>query len=161
MKQMIPVVETKNYAVCPCCEKQTSSIDHLLNTDISTSWYCDSCGERYRIIFKKSGEVFTQAIGERVNKNIVLLKNGNVGLVVEGMSFSDAESNHEYYYNEHTCPTNYMKNVLAVIDLEHNDSDPHGIFEYVATLDWDKNVEDCNYDYSDIVTVFEEKQNDN
>lgn len=154
MNQMKPLVQTKNYAICPCCEKPDSTIDHLLNTDTSTSWYCDNCGERYSISFKKTGEVFTQATGERVNKNIVLLKNGNVGLVVEGMSFSGAESNQEYYYNEHTCPTNYMKNVLAVIDLEHNDSDPHGIFEYVKTLDWDKDVEDCNYDYSHIMEHF-------
>lgn len=159
MKLMIPVVETTHYAVCPCCQEQTSTIDHLLGKDTTTWWYCDNCGERYEIMFKRSGEVYTKPMNERKEKHLVLLRNGDIGLVVEGMSFSGSvpEEHHEYYYNEHTCPTNYMKVVLAVIDLKHRDQDPHGIFEYVATLDYDQNVEDCNYDYSEVMKEFGDK----
>ena len=66
----------------------------------------------------------------------------------------EISEHHEYYYNEHTCPTNYMRNVVAVIDLKHQDQDPHGIFEYIATLDYDEKVEDCNYDYTDVIKSF-------
>jgi hypothetical protein len=158
MKQMTPYIETKNYSICPCCGEKDSSIDHLLGKNTQTWWYCDTCGGRYKIEFKSDGSVFVEPTGEKVNKHFVLLRNGDLGLVVEGMSFSPSdesvEYHHEYYYNEHTCPINYMKHILAVIDLKYQDQDPHGIFEYVTTLDYDKGVEGCNFDFSDLIKEF-------
>ena len=43
--------------------------------------------------------------------------------------------NEEYFYNEHTCPTNYMTEVVKVISEDGNE-DPHGIFAYVKTEPW-------------------------
>jgi hypothetical protein len=41
-----------------------------------------------------------------------------------------AEDGHDaYYYNEHTCPTNWTADILAVISK--GDEDPHGFAEYV------------------------------
>jgi len=38
-----------------------------------------------------------------------------------------------YYFNEHTCPSNWMRgDVVALLDASINDSDPHGIFKFVA-----------------------------
>ena len=35
-----------------------------------------------------------------------------------------------YYYEEHTCPTNYLRAEM-VIEADTMDDDPHGIFEFV------------------------------
>jgi hypothetical protein len=54
----------------------------------------------------------------------------------------------EYFYNEHTCPTNYL-GVEAVI--AHGDDDPHGALEFVAAVDVpavdsDESDEDMSFD---------------
>ena len=38
-----------------------------------------------------------------------------------------------YWYNEHTCPVNYLK-CTGVIDLETGDIDPHGIFKVRSVI---------------------------
>jgi hypothetical protein len=54
--------------------------------------------------------------------------------VVEGIHHEDEDDSHRYYYNEGTCPTNYL-GVLKVFDDE-GDDDPHGIFEFVKCDPW-------------------------
>ena len=71
---------------------------------------------------------------------LVLLKRNGIYLIVNG----HGNGNDEYFYNEHTCPTNYMQDVEAVI--YEKDADPHGVFEWVATIDkpedWDYGPEE-------------------
>ena len=72
---------------------------------------------------------------ESKTPTLVLLKRNGIYLVVNGYG----NGNDAYFYNEHTCPTNYMQDVEAVI--YEKDADPHGVFEWVATIDkpedWD------------------------
>lgn len=70
-----------------------------------------------------------------LHKTLVLLKIGDVYFVIEGMATNDkADPNEheEYYYTEHTCPTNYIKGVEAIV--QDGDFDPHGCFEYVRSI---------------------------
>ena len=71
---------------------------------------------------------------------LVLLKRNGIYLVVNGYG----NGNDAYFYNEHTCPTNYMDCVEAII--YEKDADPHGVFEWVATIDkpedWDYGPEE-------------------
>lgn len=140
------ITKTSKYIQCPHCLKATNSIDHLDGKEISTRWYCDDCGNQYSFKLSKTGEITELKLtGDRIDKSLVLLKNGDIGLVVEGLVFNgDLSNNNEYFYNEHTCPTNYMKRVKEVFDLKNDDTDPHGIFEYVKTLPWDSNINECN-----------------
>ena len=143
--------KTATHIVCPGCHQPAGTIDHLLGQAIDTMWYCASCGARYAFKLLVNGEVTDLRLtGDRKEKCLVLLRNGNVGLVVAGSVFTengklgDWDAHHTYYYDEHTCPTNFMRDVKAVLDLATQDADPHGIFHYVATLPWDARVEDCN-----------------
>jgi hypothetical protein len=43
------------------------------------------------------------------------------------------EEHERYYFNEHTCPTNYMSQIEQ-IEIE-GDIDPHGVFEFVSVED--------------------------
>ena len=76
-----------------------------------------------------------------VTSTLVLLKRNGIYLIVNG--YGDKEHD-QYFYNEHTCPTNYMGDVEAVI--YEKDADPHGVFEWVATIDkpedWDYGPEE-------------------
>jgi ribosomal protein L37AE/L43A len=141
------------YIVCPACHQPDQSIDHLEGKGV-TMWYCRKCGVRYAFKYD-SGEVTDLGLtGERIEKRLVLLRRDNIGLVVVGRCLpaaaaadnSDPTGHHAYYYNEHTCPVNYMRDAKAVIDLDKKDTDPHGIFEYVTTLPWNRLVEEADND---------------
>ena len=47
----------------------------------------------------------------------------------------------DYFYNEHTCPTNFMPDVIGV-RTDDGDTDPHGLFAYVKTEPWTAKVEE-------------------
>lgn len=56
------------------------------------------------------------------------------------------DAHHRYFYEEHTCPTNWLRDVFAI--QAGSDSDPHGLFEFVAARDGeapDDPNEECRY----------------
>lgn len=68
-------------------------------------------------------------------KCIVFLRNENILLVVLNPYNDDKDMDHlQYYYDEHVCPTTYVSNILMVIDIEQQNGDPHGIFEFVDAV---------------------------
>lgn len=133
------ITEVKHYVECPYCSKSKSRVDHLFKEYGSGTsfgpWYCDECGGAYKGKTKGSDIFVEKLINQRKDKCIVFLKNANVLLAVEGMYFDgDLDIDHlTYYYDEHTCPTNYLRCEM-VIDLDDGDSDPHGIFEFVGAI---------------------------
>lgn len=140
---MNTIAITKTHVVCPACRSPDSTVDHLKGSEQQLKWYCQQCGAEYTFTLTAGFKVVdVKLTGNSVRKTLVLLRCGKVGLVVQGMSFSHIKNNNDgYYYDEGTCPTNYMPQVLKVIDLETGDPDPHGIFEYVKTLPWDDRIE--------------------
>jgi len=136
MQEVNIISKTKQYVACPHCGDDTHSISHLLGENTTFgSWYCDSCGHSFGGKIE-NGRVFIKKEDKTKYKNFVILRHDKVILVVEGMHF-EPKINYDtqrYLYDEHTCPTNYMKHVKIVMDLETLDTDPHGIFEYVTTI---------------------------
>lgn len=57
----------------------------------------------------------------------------------------DDYDNNKYFYNEHTCPTNWINNVDFIIDQNSLSADPHGLFEYVKSVKLEKelDIDDC------------------
>lgn len=153
MVETKPYEETKKYAICPECGKPTSTVDHLLDKTTEIWWYCDECGAQYHLKFE-NGKMFIGKTDKRTDRKLVLLRHGNVALIVEGMKFSDHESNDDYFYNEHTCPTNFMRNVKMIIDLRNMNNDPHGIFEYVGTFPWDDRIDESNCSMDTVAEIF-------
>ena len=152
--------ETKTYVHCPECGDECSSVDHIME-GFKSKWYCDNCGVRY-IIRMKNNTIEVEATEERKIQTFVFLKSNDIGLIVKGMRFepsiadgSEYESN-QHYYDQGTCPTNYLSEVLAVVDLGNGDCDPHGIFKFKGVKDFpaDFNEGDCNYDYSRFLDFF-------
>lgn len=138
------IVETKRYIPCPDCGESAGSIDHLIEYSIRLDserefgpWYCDECGCGFK--GKVVGQdVFIKKSDRMNNKEIsVFLKHDDILLIVKGSqaSFQDDDSL-EYYYNEHTCPVNFLRgdSLQIIVDLKDNDTDPHGIFEYLGSV---------------------------
>lgn len=72
-------------------------------------------------------------------KTLVLLKiesvTGPVWFVVEGVAnypidpeYSSLLDSQRYFYDEHSCPTNYVQAAMISHDGDH---DPHGVFDLV------------------------------
>lgn len=152
MQLEITETVTTKYVLCPCCNSKLGSINHLVEG--TYAWYCDACGNRIKFKMHQGCVVDSHKTGETKEKTLVFLKRGGIGLIVEGMSFN-SENNDEYFYNEHTCPTNYLSCVVAIVDLEHGDPDPHGIFEYVTTLPWVEGFDECNFNIKPYIENFE------
>lgn len=146
MTEVKPIAVTQHYVACPWCGKNTeSTIDHLLdNEDTQVRWYCHACGEKIAIRFK-AGKVFVGKVpGAKLCNSLVLLRHGDIALVVKGLKFQEnLAGDSSYYYNEHTCPTNYMRDVKVIINLRTGETDPHGIFKYVKEVPYDPAIEEC------------------
>lgn len=142
MKKVATTIEVHHFVCCPACGEDSHRVDHLFedaNTHGSCDfgpWYCSECGAAFRGQVVGT-DVFTELIPEkRKDRSLVLLKYNNLLLMVEGMYFDGKldKENDRYFYEEHTCPVNFMHNVEAVVDLESNEPDPHGMFEYIGTM---------------------------
>lgn len=82
----------------------------------------------------------THEFHSNMRKTLVLLKiestDGPIYFVIEGVStwptpFHELQEGDEYFYEESTCPTNFIRIPMIFHD---GDSDPHGLFEHVETV---------------------------
>jgi hypothetical protein len=139
---------TSQHAVCPHCDATGGSIDHLLPMHpglLAGPWYCDTCGGAYSIRVTAIGAVTVEkSPGRKIETRDVLIlppQDKPVYFVVSGMRFEgapwqrpddDPKEQKRYFYEEHSCPVNWLKPEVVWYD---GDSDPHGVIEYVATVD--------------------------
>lgn len=132
------------FIYCPSCGKGESKVNHC-EIGFSSAWYCDDCGVSFKIARLADGSFDLTLTTERKERTRVTLESsGPVRIVVEGLRLvggdippEPEEENHDqYFYDEHTCPINYLQ-VLKVIDPSNGNEDPHGIFAYVKTEPWE------------------------
>jgi hypothetical protein len=82
-----------------------------------------------------------------MTQQLVLLRHGNLGIIIEACHTEGTDDSHEeYFYNEHTCPCNWIDDIIAIIDLNNGDIDPHGIAQYVGRLPLPNNYKDLSGD---------------
>jgi hypothetical protein len=88
----------------------------------------------------------------RYSKRLILLRvDRPCFFVVEGNAYfskptdteEDAVSHATYYYDEHTCPTNWTDNIVAVI--QDGDDDPHGFARFVRMVESVEDYDDCDF----------------
>jgi ribosomal protein L37AE/L43A len=170
------VTETKTYFNCPNCgERSTSSIDHIIEyldkPDWKQAiqdrhqyptfgpWSCSHCGVGTRGTVYSKDNIALQITEETSVKCWDLLvlppQKHAVYFIVDAKDYgrggkgkSVPFEGKEYYYNEHTCPTNWIGQVERIIS-EH-DEDPHGLFEYVESMDKDESIGDEELNWQEI-----------
>lgn len=55
------------------------------------------------------------------------------------------------HYEEHTCPINYLRNIVEV--FEGVEADPHGLFKYIESVQTDKIIDDTDNIIHEFSTV--------
>ena len=130
------------YIYCPRCGGGQHEISHLeVGCDFGP-WYCDerACGYAFTGVVTTRGADVQMLPNRIVRTTVTLRATRPFTLIVRGMRFEGreqgSEGHDEYFYNEHTCPTNLLDDIVRFID-EDGDTDPHGIFEYVKTEEGD------------------------
>lgn len=164
--------QTQTYVHCLHCNHTLSTVDHLfesaqaspLKTQGFGPWYCDQCGHGYVGHVDAKKNVFLDPTPrDRKQNALAVLQHKNLLLLVEGMEFdgrpkaNSPQERHEgnqYYYEEHNCPTNYLRHTNRIIQLPNDieidwanirsiqelkdilqsnsiDADPHGLFSLV------------------------------
>lgn len=131
----------ERFVTCGNCSERIS-VENAFQHDSKQTQYdqtCGDCGQKWKyeinrdlqtvVSLEKDGEPFLIHI---------LLKQVNttepVFIVIKCAHRDASEDLQElddhlvYYYEEHTCPTNFLGVELIV---RNGDADPHGIFEYV------------------------------
>ena len=141
---------TRTYIHCPSCGEQTgSSVDHLPMGIKFGPWYCDKCNKSYVGEVEPSGITIELHTEVKISTVSLLKRDGEVPVyfLVEGFSFKDdiheINDSSSYFYEEHSCPINWLRDVFMVI--EGSDTDPHGFLEHVRTItmeEYDKLVPD-------------------
>lgn len=152
------IIEEKHYYInCPYCSDGYHDITNLMNTNSTfTGWYCENCGGSITIT-TKNREVEIQKTEEKRIRILVLLKRNELYLIVKGWKHPDIDYRYgfdhhqEYYYNEHTCPTNYLREAEEIIDMNNKDTDPHGLFDYVMTVPY---VDTANKTFDELNEIF-------
>jgi hypothetical protein len=149
---MKPLERTIRYFPCPICNKDEFRVDHLKNTGKPQpfKWNCSTCGRTTSFVYMDGDIQDVKDAGDCVPKLVLLelrpedLKK-TLRLLVKGYRHhrSDGDySDDAYYYEGHTCPTNYLRDVQKV--YLGDDDDPHGLFRFVRSFvpvnAWDRDV---------------------
>ena len=138
-------------AICPWCGAESGHrVDHLYGDKAwheAGPWYCDKCRQPFRVKINAPGDVEVTRTGARgiISRSLALLKfdgkNGPVFFVMDHDRYREDttegdEQNQEsqrYFFEEHSCPTNWLHECVAVI--EDGDTDPHGFLDFVHAVD--------------------------
>lgn len=143
----------KLYVACPSCGYEHAfSVGHIGELKGFTAednitkrvgpWSCEECGSRYKIETKLDGNyTLTKAPDDsRFVPVWVLLRLYRevdfkpVYVIAEERAFIDAAGvftgNRDYFYNEHTCPWNWLRKTI----IHGDDADPHGLFVHQETI---------------------------
>jgi hypothetical protein len=139
------ITETTVSIACPYCGIGKKRVDHLIAGKLPAHvgpWSCDECGGKYGVaaLSPTDVEVEPHDDGKRYVKSYDLLviapQENPIYFIVEGGYHSPHEfedKGNTYFYGEHTCPTNWLQRVEAIVS--EGDDDPHGIAEFVRTVD--------------------------
>lgn len=141
---------TKKYIVCPSCDDHTFCIDHLKSTDSTETihgWMCRACVSSVKFKMNEAGDIeILDVVRPPPGKErlLVLLSadfqdpnaEKRVYLVVSkpnysrGVDLATITKSERFYFDEHTCPTNY----LGATIIEGDNDDPHGIFKFEEVI---------------------------
>lgn len=144
-------IYTKDFCVCPWCEARTdSALDHLYDKPGGTfgPWYCSECRAPFSGRINAPHDVTLwkeQNADSAFSPSVALIrfdgKDGPTFFVMKHDRCRAApdetdEQNQEhqrYFFEEHSCPTNWLRECVAVI--QNGNTDPHGFLTFVRAVD--------------------------
>ena len=136
------------YLVCPNCKTRTNyTVNHIVEAGkgVFGPWTCEHCrAEIFGRVNKKTNTLEVHADMDnpsRTDKGYHLLCIPPMkkpiyfvvsGTVSSGKTPEEVADSNGYYYNIHTCPTNFLRSMVAM--CYGRDPDPHGVFRYVGSV---------------------------
>lgn len=141
---MIVQAKVRLFIPCPSCTKGLWRVDQLPISQTAT-WTCDKCLRTANI--ERVSETDFETIPAKGRKDTpvtVTLRSITIPPITlklntwkydhsQGLPQEEYESNERYFYNEHTCPTNWVREIEE-IEFQGN-RDPHGVFRFVSVED--------------------------
>jgi hypothetical protein len=146
------------FAMCPWCDGESGSrVDHLYDQKLPTTfgpWYCDECGAPFSGIVLEPGNVEFRKEEKRdgFRRCMALLKferkDGPTFFVMDHKRYLHRDDDTDekiqdglrFFFEEHSCPTNWLSECAAVI--QDGDCDPHGFLEFVRAVDVPRDFDD-------------------
>lgn len=117
---------------CASCGEHSFEYHEGSHKDTEYIWVCDDCGVQMKLRFSDEGRQVEQTpTGRRCERTLALLRvrgNPTFMFIYQGCAWDGDMSGSEYFYQEHTCPTNLVRCEEIIASGEE---DPHGIFELV------------------------------
>lgn len=134
---------------CPECGKHEFSVEHLfemMETYKTTQkeagpWFCDNCGQSWWMTVFKEGGIEVKPGKQRKIRQLAELEIPPlpypITLHVETARYESLHEaplgredpdGHQYYFEEHTCPGNYLRATREII--VDGDNDMHGLAKY-------------------------------
>jgi hypothetical protein len=143
----------KKFFMCINCNKGEFQYNHLEPGKNWGPWHCSNCGVSFRGSIDMSGEPIVERTSEGIDEPVLVLlrlclplSDGSiVHAIIKAVNYGGKaidESHQEYFYNEGTCPTNWMSEIDTII--ENQNVDPHGIFQWVSTITMPKEWDSSN-----------------
>jgi len=139
---MIYQTKVKLYAPCSQCVKGSFSIDHL-KIGQTVTWFCAKCGAELNLMRVSETDVNIDATGRKKMPITVILRSQTVPPIEVKLNtwkypflYEDNEDfidHQKYFYEEHTCPTNWTSEIVEI--TFDGDNDPHGLFEFISAID--------------------------
>jgi hypothetical protein len=140
---MIVQAKIQLHIPCPNCPEGSWRADQL-GINQPTTWCCDQCHTQSHIVRLNETDFQTVSTGKKETPVTVTLRSITVPPITvkvntwkyahsQDLSQEEYEHNTRYFYNEHTCPTNWLRDIEQ-IEFE-GDHDPHGVFEFVSVED--------------------------
>jgi hypothetical protein len=142
------------FLICPWCDKESGCrVDHLYEDNQFAAgfgpWYCHECrrGIEGRVLSPGNVEVRKSMTKSGFSRSMALLKlegkEVTTFFVMEHDRYrsgdptdetDEANQSHQrYFFEEHSCPTNWLRECVVVI--VDKDCDPHGFLEFVRAVD--------------------------
>lgn len=136
-------LKTNIVFLCPHCGLAEHSENHLFPGQRFGPWFCDECGGSFLGNTAADETIDLELLAERKVEtlDVLLLKpqKKSVYFIVPGARYEGrgpsektVAEHKRYYYEMHSCPTNWLKPKMVYHD---GDADPHGLFTFVSTVD--------------------------
>ena len=151
----------QEFIICPWCEEESGCrVDHLYggtNFQRIGPWYCNECRKPIMGKINAPGDVeITKGDDSKrsFSRSMALLKfegkDGPVFFVMDHDRYRDSSDetdednqNHQrYFFEEQSCPKNWLRDCAAVI--QDGDCDPHGFLDFVRAVDVPNDFDDDN-----------------
>jgi ribosomal protein L37AE/L43A len=149
---------SQEYILCPHCgEKSGQRICHLYDQTPRRfgPWACENCDKYFSGTVNAPSDVTLVKEDKPPKKRLLTLlkfpgKDGDVFFIQNHFDYGhsdpydELQSHNQYFFEEHSCPTNWLRNTAVVV--QNGDHDPHGFLEYVRTVRVEKDFDEDDYE---------------